>query len=86
MSTIGDVLGRPLRFEEIAPEDWHRELPAMLPTSIANMLLAAWAAAIGQPALVTPTVAEITGMPPRMFRDWAADNAAQFQSGPLALS
>jgi len=47
VSTIGDVLGRPLHFEEISPEDWRRELPATAPSSIANMLLAAWAAAIG---------------------------------------
>ncbi len=86
VSTIGDVLGRSLRFEEISPEDWRRELPATAPTSIANMLLAAWASAIGQPALVTSTIAEITGMPPRTFRDWAADNASEFQSRPLALS
>ena len=31
------------------------------------MLLKAWAAAIGQPALVTSTLAEITGVPARMF-------------------
>jgi uncharacterized protein YbjT (DUF2867 family) len=79
VSTIGDALGRPLRLEEITPDEWRRELPAFVPVSIANMLLAAWAGAIGQPALVTSTVAEITGMPPRTFRDWAMDNAAEFQ-------
>ena len=79
VSTIGDALGRPLRLEEITPDEWRRELPAFVPVSIANMLLAAWAGAIGQPALVTSTVAEITGMPPRTFRDWAMDNAAAFQ-------
>jgi uncharacterized protein YbjT (DUF2867 family) len=79
VSTIGDALGRALRLEEITPDEWRRELPAFVPVSIANMLLAAWAGAIGQPALVTSTVAEITGMPPRTFRDWAMDNAAEFQ-------
>ncbi len=86
VSTIGDVLGRPLRLEEITPEDWRRELPAIMPASIANMLLDAWAAALGQPALVTSAVAEIAGMPPRTFRDWAKDNAAEFESRPLAPS
>jgi uncharacterized protein YbjT (DUF2867 family) len=76
VSTIGEVLGRSLRFEEVPPEDWRRQMPA---TSIANMLLAAWAAAIGQPALVTSTVADVTGTPPRTFREWVADHAAELQ-------
>ena len=82
VSTIGDVLGRSLRFEEITPDDWRRELPADAPAPAANMLLAAWAAAIGHPAFITSTVAEITGMPPRTFRDWAVQNAAEFQLRP----
>jgi hypothetical protein len=44
------------------------------------MLLDAWAAAIGQPAFVTSTVAEITGAPPRTFLDWATDHAAAFRA------
>jgi hypothetical protein len=44
------------------------------------MLHDAWAAAIGQPAFLTSTVAEITGAPARMFRDWATDNAAGFRA------
>jgi uncharacterized protein YbjT (DUF2867 family) len=79
VSTIGDVLGRSLLFEEISPDDWRRELPDTVPIFIANMLLAAWSAAIGQPALVTSTIAGTTGIPPRTFRDWAADNASEFQ-------
>ena len=78
VSALTLALGRPLRLEEITPDEWRRELPAFIPVSIANILLAAWAGAIGQPALVTSTVAEITGMPPRTFREWATDNAAEF--------
>lgn len=74
---IGDVIGRPLRFEEISPETARQELP--FPTPALNMLLAAWAAALGQPALVTSTVAEITGAPALSFRDWVNDNVAAFR-------
>ncbi len=80
VSTIGDVLGRAVRLEEITPEEARRELLTIMPASITNMLLDAWDGAIGQPALVTATVEEITGMPPRTFRDWAMDNAAEFRS------
>ena len=80
VSTIGDVLGRPVRLEEITPEEWLREAPANVPAAIANMLLDSWAAAIGQAALVTSTVAEVTGMTPRTFRDWVKNNAAEFHA------
>ena len=77
--TIGSVIGRSLRIEEISPDEARRELLALMPALIVNMLLDAWAAAIGQPALVTSTVAEITGAPPHTFLDWATDNAAEFR-------
>jgi uncharacterized protein YbjT (DUF2867 family) len=77
VATIGDVIGRSLRFEEISSERARRELPA--PASVVNMLLAAWAGAIGQPAFVTSTVAEITGMPARTFRHWVTDHAVEFR-------
>jgi uncharacterized protein YbjT (DUF2867 family) len=80
ISTIGGVIGRSLRIEEISPEEAKRELLPFIPALGVNMLLAAWAAAIGQPAFVTSTVAEITGAPARTFRDWAADHAAAFRS------
>ena len=77
VATIGDVIGRSLRFEEISPERARRELPA--PAFVVNMLLAAWAGAIGQPAFVTSTIAEITGRPARTFRRWVTDHAVEFR-------
>jgi len=66
---IGDVLGRTLIFEEIPPAE----------SGLPDMLLNAWKAAVGLPAYVTNTVAEITGRQARTFREWAADNAAAFR-------
>jgi uncharacterized protein YbjT (DUF2867 family) len=80
IATIGSVLGRSFRIEEISPEDWLRELPSFLPSFIARYLLDAWAAAIGRPAFVTSTVTELTGVPARTFREWASDHAAQFRA------
>ena len=76
---IADVLGRPLRFEEISPDDARRELLTLMPAPAIEMLLNAWAAAIGQPAFVTSEFAQITGAPPRTFRDWVIEHAAEFQ-------
>lgn len=80
ISTIAGVIGRSLRLEEISPDEARRELLTLMPAFIVNMLLGAWAAAIGQPALVTSTVAEITGAPARALRNWAADYAAEFRA------
>jgi len=76
---IGEVIGRSLRFEEISPEEARKELLTVGPLPAINMLLNAWAAAIGQPAFVTSTVADITGTPARTFRDWAIDHFTKFR-------
>jgi len=80
VSTIGRVLGRPLRFEEISPEQWRQECAGTWPPAAVNMLLDAWGAAIGHPALVTTTVADITGARARTFLAWAGEHASQFRS------
>ena len=80
ISTIGGVIGRSLRLAEISPEDARSELLTRMPAVVVSMLLDAWAAAIGQPAFVTSTVADITGAPARTFRDWATDHAAEFRA------
>jgi uncharacterized protein YbjT (DUF2867 family) len=76
---IGDVIGRSLRFEEISPEEARSELLPIGPLPAINMLLNAWAAAIGQPAFITSAVADITETPARTFRDWAIDHSTEFQ-------
>lgn len=80
IATIGRVIGRSLRIEEMSPDEARREWLPIMPESVVNMLLDAWAAAIGQPAFVTSTVAEITEKPARTFLDWARDHAGEFQA------
>jgi hypothetical protein len=77
VATIGRAIGRSLRAEDISPDEARREL--QMPPVVVNMLLDAWAAALGQPAFVTSTVAEITGKPARTFFEWATDHAAEFR-------
>ena len=78
ISTIGQAIGRSLRIEEISPDEARREL--RMPAPVVNMLLNAWAAAMGRPAHVTSTVAEITGTPARTFLEWVTDHAATFRA------
>jgi uncharacterized protein YbjT (DUF2867 family) len=81
VQTIGRAIGRSLRVEEISPDEARSELfPVLGSPTFVNMLLNAWAAAIGQPAFVTSTFAEVTGAPPRTFLEWATDHAAEFRA------
>jgi uncharacterized protein YbjT (DUF2867 family) len=83
VAAIGDVIGRPLRLEEISPDDARRELLDIMPAFVVDMLCEAWAAAMGHPAFMTSTVEQITGAPARSFTDWATDHAPDFR--PAAL-
>lgn len=73
---IGDVIGRPIRFEEITPDQARRELG--FPPAAMNMLLNAWSAAVGLPAYVTSTVEQLSGKPARTFAEWVADHKQSF--------
>jgi uncharacterized protein YbjT (DUF2867 family) len=79
---IGAAIGRRIQFEELSPEDFRRETAGRWPGPVVDMLLAAWGATIGRPALVTSTVSDILGSPPRTFRQWVDDHAAAFSEGP----
>ena len=81
---IGNAIGRPLRFDELSPDEFRRETAGTWPGSVVEMLLGAWRATLGRPAFVTSTVQEIIGSPPRTFYQWAADNAAAFADPGLA--
>jgi uncharacterized protein YbjT (DUF2867 family) len=79
--TIGRAIGRSLRVEEISPEEARSELLPVLGSPVfIDMLLNAWNAALGQPAFVTSTCADVTGAPARTFHEWATDHAAEFRA------
>jgi uncharacterized protein YbjT (DUF2867 family) len=82
VSIIGEAIGRRIQFEELSPEDFRAETEGIWPRPAVEMLLAAWEATIGRPAFVTSTVSDVTGLPPRTFRQWADDHAAAFLGGP----
>jgi uncharacterized protein YbjT (DUF2867 family) len=79
---IGAAIGRRIQFEELSPEEFRRETEGRWPAPVVDMLLAAWKATIGWPALVTSSVSDVVGSPARTFRQWAADHAAAFLERP----
>ncbi|MGW5640997.1 NAD(P)H-binding protein [Streptomyces sp. NPDC003832] len=78
VEAIGDALGHRIPFEEMTPDEFRRLSEDSAPASVVDMLLAAWNAAVGQPAHITTAVADILGRPPRTYRQWAADHATAF--------
>jgi len=79
VTIIGESLGRPIRFHELSPDEFRRETEGTWPRPIADMLLAAWGATMGHRAFVTSSVADLTGAPPRTFRQWVVDHVDAFQ-------
>lgn len=82
LDVIGDALGSRIAFEEMTPDEFRSLCEGTVPNSAVDMLLAAWRAAVGQPAYITTAVADILGRPPRTLRQWVADHATAFTEGP----
>ncbi|MEV0202024.1 NAD(P)H-binding protein [Nonomuraea sp. NPDC050691] len=82
VALIGEAAGRPLRFEEIAPEAAEEGMVrGGLPRPFVSALMARYARyAALPPAGPTGTVEEVLGRPARTFAQWAADHAAAFRS------
>ena len=78
VDVIGKAIGRPLRFEELKPDEFRRETAGTWPPGVADMLLAAWGAALGRPAYVASAIQEILGLPARTFSRWAVEHASAF--------
>jgi uncharacterized protein YbjT (DUF2867 family) len=81
VDVIGDALGRRIAFEEITPDEFRSLWEGTVPSSAVDMLLAAWSAAVGQPAYITTAVDHILGTAPRTFRQWVDDHAIAFTEG-----
>jgi uncharacterized protein YbjT (DUF2867 family) len=82
LGIIGEVLGRPVAFEELSPDEFRNETEGSWPRPVVDMLLAAWSATIGRPAFITAAVSGILGSAPRSFSQWAADHVTAFTAGP----
>ncbi|MCO6004977.1 NAD(P)H-binding protein [Actinoallomurus purpureus] len=77
---IGEAIGRPVRFEEITPEEARTGMiGSYIPPAIADTLLRMFAQLTERPAEISPDFTRITGRPARTFAEWAADHAADFR-------
>ncbi|MFE2551125.1 NAD(P)H-binding protein [Streptomyces sp. NPDC059355] len=78
---LAELLGRPLRFEELAPEQARTALAARHPRDLVEALLAgAERQRAGAKAGVETTVPALLGRPAGTFRGWAEDHRGAFSS------
>lgn len=73
IALIGVSRGRDLTFEELDPEAARAAVGPFVPVDV---LFAAWARNLNQPAPVTDTIQRVTGQAPRSMAQWAADYPA----------
>ncbi|MEU8383307.1 NAD(P)H-binding protein [Streptosporangium sp. NPDC048865] len=78
---IGEVTGRPVRWEEDSPEAARRRMLALgWPPEAVDGVLRAQAGMVTEPGRVTTTVEAVTGTPARTFRAWVTEHADRFRA------
>ncbi|MDT9695052.1 NAD(P)H-binding protein [Streptomyces sp. P17] len=77
---LGELLERPLRFEELSEAEALRRLRGRYPEPIAQALAESAARGrAGAKSQVDPAVAELLGRPAGSYRPWALDHLAAFR-------
>lgn len=80
VTTIGDAIGRPLRFEEVPPEVAKQGMiQTGFPEALASGFLSMQAESYGQPGLVSGEVEKILGRPGLTYAEWAVEHVAAFR-------
>lgn len=81
VATIGGVIGRRLRYQEIAPEAAEQGMIAhAFPEPFVKALMGRYARQVGQSAPLTDEVEEILGRPARTYAEWVVDHTDAFRA------
>jgi uncharacterized protein YbjT (DUF2867 family) len=81
VATIGGVLGRPLRYQELPPEVAKQGMVQQgIPEAFVEALMARYAREVAQPAPLSGEVERVLGRPARTYAEWVADHAVAFQN------
>ncbi|MGB6577420.1 MAG: NmrA family NAD(P)-binding protein [Streptosporangiaceae bacterium] len=79
---LGEVLGRDLRFEGQPDDEARAEMSASMPATYVDAFFDFYVTGTLDESRPRPDVADVTGRPPRTFRQWAQAHASLFQSVP----
>jgi uncharacterized protein YbjT (DUF2867 family) len=75
---LGEVLGRPLTFEGQPDDEARAEMSKAMPAEYVDAFFRFYSGGTLDESRVRPDVRDVTGRPPRTFRDWAQAHAAAF--------
>ncbi|QKG26417.1 NAD(P)H-binding protein [Actinomadura verrucosospora] len=75
---LGGVLGRDLRLDAQPDDEARAEMLQRMPEPYVNAFFDFYVAGSLDESVVTTTVRDVTGRPPRTFEQWAAAHAASF--------
>jgi uncharacterized protein YbjT (DUF2867 family) len=78
---LGEVLGRDLRFEAQPDDEARAEMSAAMPAAYVDAFFDFYVNGTLDESQPRPDVGEITGRPPRTFRQWVQAHAGPFESG-----
>jgi len=76
---VGEAIGEPVTFVTVSRDEAVAEMSQTMGDDAAWYVDTALAGLIDNPAVVTTTVADVTGRPATTFGQWAAANAAAFR-------
>ena len=76
---LGEVLGRDLRFEGQPDDEARAEMSASMPAAYVDAFFDFYVTGTLDESRPQPDVAEVTGRPPRSFREWAQAHAGAFR-------
>jgi uncharacterized protein YbjT (DUF2867 family) len=81
VAIIGEVVGRPLRYQELAAEAVeHGMVQRGMPQPFVEALMARYARGVGAAESVSDDVEKILGRPARTYAEWVTDHAAAFKN------
>jgi uncharacterized protein YbjT (DUF2867 family) len=78
VAILSQALGRHLPFEPLSNDDARREMSASMPAQYVDAFFDFFVEGSIDETTVLPTVAEVTGRPPRTFQEWCQAHAAEF--------
>jgi uncharacterized protein YbjT (DUF2867 family) len=79
VTTIGEVIGRPLRYEEISVTQSIENMVSQgVPRAFVEALMARYGRDIEKPVEISGNVAKILGRPAKTYSEWVGDHAAVF--------
>ncbi|QKW33276.1 hypothetical protein HUT06_03890 [Actinomadura sp. NAK00032] len=78
VAILGEVLERELRFEAQPDDEARTEMSEQMPIEYVDAFFDFYVDGSLDESVVRPTVQDVTGAPPRTFRQWTEAHAAAF--------